>query len=158
REDRVRKALERMPELEAKKKAAAKETARASTADPEATVMKMADGGFRPAYNVHFSTDTHSQIIVAVAVTTHGSDQGQMAPQVEQIAERFGTKPNALLVDGGFAAHDDIAALTAANVTVYAPVPKPKKATTDRYAPHPGDGPAVAAWRARMATAAAQAI
>lgn len=158
REERVRKALERMPELEAKKKADAKEKARVSTTDPEATVMKMADGGFRPAYNLQFSTDTQSQIIVGVAVTTTGSDQGQMAPQVEQMEERFGQKPHDLLVDGGFAAHDDIERVSAEKVTVYAPVPKPKKATTDRYAPHPGDSPAVAAWRARMATAAAQAI
>src|SRR5262249_29522616 len=29
---------------------------RASTTDPEARVLKMADGGFRPAYNVQFAT------------------------------------------------------------------------------------------------------
>jgi len=158
REERIRQALARMPELEAKKKADAKEKARVSTTDPEATVMKMADGGFRPAYNLQFSTDTQSQIIVGVAVTTTGSHQGQMAPQVEQMAERFGTQPKEMLVDGGFAAHDDIEAVSAEDVTVYAPVPKPKKESADRYAPHPGDGPAVAAWRARMATAEAQAI
>jgi transposase len=57
REERIRKALERMPEMEAKKKADDKEKARVSATDPEATVMKMADGGFRPAYNLQFSTD-----------------------------------------------------------------------------------------------------
>ena len=31
---------------------------RVSTTDPESRVMKMADGGFRPAYNVQFATDT----------------------------------------------------------------------------------------------------
>ena len=51
--------------------------------------MKMADGGFRPAYNVHFGTDTASQIIVGIDVATCGSDQGQMAPMVEQIHERY---------------------------------------------------------------------
>src|SRR5712671_7037683 len=30
---------------------------RASTTDAQARVMKMADGGFRPAYNVQFATD-----------------------------------------------------------------------------------------------------
>src|SRR5271167_3348870 len=33
---------------------------RASTTDAQARVMKMADGGFRPAYNVQFATDTKS--------------------------------------------------------------------------------------------------
>ena len=160
RAERIRNALERLPELEAKKKADAKGQARVSTTDPEATVMKMADGGFRPAYNVQFSTATASQIIVAVEVTTSGSDQGQLAPQVEQIEERFDQTPEEVLVDGGFAAHADIEAVSAPEkgCTVYAPVPKPKKETTDRYAPHPGDSPAVAAWRQRMATAAAKQI
>src|SRR4051812_8950311 len=51
REERVRQALGRLPELEARKKADEKGEARASTTDAEATVMKMADGGYRPAYN-----------------------------------------------------------------------------------------------------------
>ncbi len=53
RQERVGKALERLPEL-AKlnvKQGKKPETARASTTDAEATVMKMADGGFRPAFN-----------------------------------------------------------------------------------------------------------
>jgi transposase len=160
RQDRVRRALERLPELEAKKKSADKDQARASTTDPEATVMKMADGGFRPAYNVQFGTDTHSQVIVGVEVTASGSDQGEMAPMVEQVQERFAQRPKEVLVDGGFAAHGDIEAVSAPDkgCVVYAPVPKPKKEGADRYAAHAGDGPAVAAWRARMATEPAKAI
>jgi transposase len=160
RQDRVRQALQRLPELEAKKKPADQAKTRASTTDPEATVMKMADGGFRPAYNVQFSTDTQSQIIVGVEVTTSGSDQGQMGPMVEQLHERFEQRPKEVLVDGGFAGHADMETVSAPDkgCVVYAPVPKPKKAATDRYAPHPGDSPAVAAWRARMATEQAKAI
>src|SRR5690349_11025773 len=52
RAERLRQALERLPELEAKKKAGEKHKARASSTDPEATVMKMTDGGYRPAYNI----------------------------------------------------------------------------------------------------------
>jgi hypothetical protein len=92
--------------MEAKKKADAKEKARVSTTDPEATVMKMADGGFRPAYNVHqLSTDTNAQIIAGVEVATCGSDPGQMAPMVEQIHERYERYPKDVLVDGGFVKH-----------------------------------------------------
>jgi transposase len=159
REERIRKALERMPEMEAKKKAD-KEKARVSTTDPEATVMKMADGGFRPAYNVQFSTDTASQIIVGIDVATCGSDQGQMAPMVEQIHERYEQYPQDVLVDGGFVKHDDIDTVSAPekDCTVYGPVRQPKDASKDRYAPHATDSAAVAAWRQRMATPEAQAI
>jgi transposase len=160
REERVRKALERLPELEAKKKAGEQDKARASTTDPEATVMKMADGGFRPAYNVQLSTDTATQVIVGVAVCASGSDLGQLAPMVGQIQQRLGQTPGAVLADGGFAKHEDIERVSAAGVgcTVYAPVPQPKDPTKDRYAPHAKDGPAVAAWRQRMRTDEAQAI
>ena len=159
REERICKALERMPEMEAKKKAD-KEKARVSTTDPEATVMKMADGGFRPAYNVQFSTDTASQSIVGIDVATCGSDQGQMAPMVEQIHERYEQYPQDVLVDGGFVKHDDIDTVSAPekDCTVYGPVRQPKDASTDRYAPHATDSAAVAAWRQRMATPEAQAI
>lgn len=160
RDERVRRALARLPELEAKKKADREAEARASTTDPEATVMKMADGGFRPAPNVQFATATAGQVIVGVAVTTSGSDAGQMPPMVEQIRRRFGRVPQEYLADGSFAVHDDIEAVSppAGGTTVYAPVPKPRVEGLDRYAPHRGDTPAVAAWRQRMATPAAQAI
>jgi transposase len=160
REERVRKALERLPELEAKKKAGEQDKARASTTDADATVMKMADGGFRPAYNVQLSTDTASQVIVGVAVGACGSDLGQLAPMAGQIQRRLGQAPGAVLADGGFAKHEDIERVSAADLgcTVYAPVPQPKDRGKDRYAPHPKDGPATAAWRQRMRTDEAQAI
>lgn len=160
REERLRQALARLPELEAKKKADAKTQARCSSTDPEATVMKMADGGFRPAYNVQFATATDSQVIVGVEVTTSGSDQGQLAPMVEQVHERFGQRPKEALVDGGFASHADIEAVSAPDkgCVVYAPVPEPKDPKRDRYTPLDGDGPAVAAWRVRMGTEQAKAI
>jgi transposase len=160
REERIHKALERMPEMEAKKKADDKEKARVSTTDPEATVMKMADGGFRPAYNVQLSTDTNAQIIVGVEVATSGSDQGQMVPMVEQIHERYEQYPKDVLVDGGFVKHDDIDTVSAPEqgCTVYGPVPKPKDASKDRYAPRATDSAAVAAWRQRMATPEAHTI
>ena len=68
--------------------------------------------------------------------------------------------PGEVLVDGGFAQHEQIEAVSAAEVgcTVYAPVPAPKDPQVDRYAPKPGDSPAVAAWRERMAGAEAKAI
>ena len=160
RAERVKRALERLPELEAKKEPGAKDQARCSTTDPEATVMKMADGGFRPAYNVQFATDTGSQVIVGVGVITAGSDAGQLAPMVDQVEARCGVVPPEWLVDGGFAQHDQIEAASERETgcTVYAPVPKPRDPKVDRHAPKPSDSAAVAAWRERMATDAAKVI
>ena len=46
--------------------------------------------------------------------------------------------------------------MEAAGPQVLAPVPQPKDKERDRYAPHPGDSAVIAAWRARMGTAAMQ--
>jgi transposase len=160
RQQRLQQALARMPEMEAKKKADDKAKARASSTDPEATVMKMADGGYRPAYNVQFGTTCADQVIVGVQVLTVGSDMGQVAPMVEQVHERFGEYPREMLVDGGFAKHEDIEAVEAkgAGCTVYAPVPAAKDPKQDRYQPRAGDSEVIIRWRARMATDAAQAV
>jgi transposase len=160
RAERVQKALDRLPELEAKKKPEDRQKARCSTTDSDSTVMKMPDGGFRPAYNFQFGTATNSRVIVGVGVETTGSDAGQAVPMVEQIQERYETTPEEVLVDGGFAQHDQIETLEAPEngCTVYAPVPAPRDPKVDRHAAKPGDSPAVAAWRARMATEAAKTI
>jgi len=153
REARIEAALARLPELaEIKKRQGKKpEAARASTTDAHASVMKMGDGGFRPAYNVQYGTDTASQIIVGVEVVTSGSDQGQMVPMVEQVTERCGQTPSEWLVDGGYPAHEQIDAVSK-RTTVLAPVPAPKDKDVDAHQPKAGDSQAVAEWRQRMAT------
>jgi transposase len=160
RQERVERALAKSEEIQAKKSDKDKEKVRVSTTDPEVPVMKMGDGGFRPAANVELATDTGSQIISGVDVTGRGSDQGEMAPMAQQHQERYQTYPDAMLVDGGFAKQEDIETLSAPEIgcTVYAPVPKPKDPHRDRFVPLPDDSEAVAAWRQRMGTPEAQEI
>lgn len=159
RRRRVAEALARIPDAEAKKKKADKDKARVSTTDPEATVMKMGDGGFRPAYNAQYATDTESQVIVGVEVVNLGSDQGQLAPMIDQLQYRYDRIPDDMLVDGGFVNLETIEALASEGCDVYAPVPKPRKGSKrDRYEPRPDDSPPIASWRQRMGTDEAKAI
>ncbi len=162
RAERVRRALDHLPELEAAKRRAGKpvDEARASTTDPEARVMKMADGGYRPAYNVQFAADTESQVIVGLDVIATGNDQGQLRPMVGQLRRRYGREPDALLADAGFQTIAEIDALSAAacGTTLYLPVRTPADPTRDPHQPLPDDSPAVAAWRIRMGTAEAREI
>lgn len=158
RADRVKKALERARELEKEKpKKKDKEAVRASTTDPQARVMKMGDGGWRPAYNVQLATDTPSQIIVGVEVTNQGNDQGQIEPMIDQLQERYEVAPAETLVDGGYTAHADLEAV-AGRTTVYAPVPKPRDPGIDPHRPKATDSPVIAEWRKRMKTARAKRI
>lgn len=159
RHRRVSEALEQMAEVEAKKRSATeREQARVSTTDPEARVMKMADGGFRPAYNTQFAVDTETQVVVGVDVSNRGTDQGQLVPMLEQLETRYGKRPAQGLVDGGFVALDDIETAAAQGTEVYAPVAKPKDPDRDPHTPLPDDAPAVADWRQRMGTDEAKEI
>src|SRR3979411_1290586 len=87
---RIAAAQERMKELEAererrektnKKEVAKQQPPRASTTDADARVMKMADGGWRPAYNMQIISTPEHQVIAAVELDTSRSDRGQGGPR-----------------------------------------------------------------------------
>ncbi|MBI4839563.1 MAG: IS1182 family transposase [candidate division NC10 bacterium] len=146
---RVEEALAQLPRVEAaKKRNGTKSVARTSTTDPDARVMKMMDGGYRPAYNVQFATDVDGRAIVGVAVT-NGSEQAELVPMLAQVQARTGRAPEALLADGGYVSTAGICGVAARGVALYAPVPDGSQAPGSGQTPPP---PAVMAWRARMAT------
>jgi transposase len=158
REARLTQALAHLPVVRAAKTTeAARTEARVSTTDPEARVMKMADGGFRPAYNVQIATDTAAQVVVGVAATNQGTDRDASTPMVDQVTARCGTVPGAWLIDGGFLTHEALDAAAARGIPVYAPV-SARKNIADPYRPRATDSAAVIAWRARMATPEAQTL
>jgi transposase len=159
REERISAAQDRMCELEAerarrektnKSEVAKQKEPRASTTDPDARVMKMADGGFRPAYNMQLVAEPSSQIIVAIDVETSGSDRGLARPAIEGL-RASGHVPSDYLVDGGFTKNDDIEWANASGTRLWCP-PGQTKHGTDPYAPRRDDGPGVADWRKRMAS------
>lgn len=129
---RVEAALAELATVQAAKPAEKKEEARVSTTDSEAHVMKMADGGYRPAYNIQLAADSGHQVIVGVDVTTSGSDQQQAPPMVQQVKERLDALPEQWLMDGGFAAHAAIEQVEAVGPQVLAPVRQPKDGDRDR--------------------------
>lgn len=167
RAQRVEEALRNCEELQRQREASAKKScrkvneARASTTDPEARVMQFSDGGYRPGYNVQFTTDTGSGVIVGVAVTNAGNDQEQLPPMLKQLEKRYGRKPERALVDGGFASREAIEQATAYGTAVYAPLKDAQKqlaAGKDPYAAKKGDTAAMLAWRERMKDASSQAL
>ena len=77
----------------AAKKPDEKDKARVSSTDPEARVMKMPDGGYRPAYNWQFGLELSNFVITGVDVVNTGSDKAQMEPMVKQVIRRTGQIP-----------------------------------------------------------------
>lgn len=157
---RVEEALAQLPAVQAVKdrQAATRRTeARVSTTDPDARVLKMADGGYRPGYNLQVATDMSSRVILGVAVTNVGDDHAAFVPMLEQVTRRTGRWPTAAVVDAGVRTHAGITVAAAHGTTVYAPIPH-ARGMVDPHRRRPEDSEAVAGWRRRMATDAAQQI
>jgi len=149
-EARVSEALAELEEVRGSKtrhKTKTPSEMRASTTDPEARVMRMPDGGYRPAYNAQIATDTASRIVVGVSVTQSGSDMNQLTPMLQEIDRRTGRLPDEHLVDGGYVKKQAIEDAAAQGVEVYAPQSKLREGAS---APRWDDGKGVAAWRERM--------
>ena len=123
-QERVEVAIQMVQELQ--QRSPKDKPARASTTDAEARVMKMGDGGYRPAYNVQYATAGSPlggpRTIVGINVTSIGSDMGSLTPMAEQIQERTGKLPETVLADGGHAKHEDIAQMEAKGIKVIVPV------------------------------------
>jgi len=131
---------------------------RASTTDAEARVMKMGDGGFRPALNVKMATAGSEfggpRTIIGVDVCNVGSDMGAVGPMLEQIERRTGRLPDTFLADANHGDHGAIAAAQARGVNMLIAVPK-----HSRNSGAQGDKkPEIVEWKKRMQTANAKAV
>lgn len=162
-EQRCQRAVARLAELGAHKAEAKNHPQRAtetrvSTTDPEARVMKMADSGFRPAYNLQFATDTESRIIVGVGASSAGTDSQQLEPMLDQIERRTGKLPAQHLVDGGYLNFAAVEHAAARGVEVFCPPRENRTYHIDPLSPQPGDSAAIAKYRERMGSAQGKQI
>ena len=160
---RVEQALDELERLGAAKAQARNHPqrqgeVRASTTDPEARVMKLGDGGFAPAYNLQFATDTESRIIVGVRATNSGVDSQQLEPMQDEIERRTNATPKQLLADGGYLNFAAIEHSAQRGIEVFSPPRANRSYKIDPLEVQPDDSPAIADWRRRMASAQGQAI
>jgi transposase len=124
RERAVREKRERLAAAaqEFDKLQAAKSTVeRVSTTDPDARVMKHADGAIAPSDNVQVVTDARHSLIVDIDVTQAGSDYRQLVPAMERVRETMQKAPTQVVVDGGYVSGDNIVAMAARGIDLVAP-------------------------------------
>jgi hypothetical protein len=150
---RVEAALVTLEGERAKKSSAKQKAAvRASTTDPQARVMKMADGGFRPGLNAQFAVAGNPvsgpRTIVAVNETPVGSDMSSIMPMVQQVEARTGVIPDKVLADANHATLADIKYLAMRGIEALVSVPDYMLTT----GPHRDTSPEVEAWRRHMET------
>jgi transposase len=167
--ERAAKAQATLEKLQAEREERAKTHAKdeadkggpkVSTTDPEARLMRFADGGVRPGYNLQLGCVPGADVIVEVMTTDRRNDTGLAAPMVEAIAERYGSAPERVLVDTKYATQEDIVALSErpqGAVRVYAPPPADRETASaeskrKRDWRRRQEPPALQEWRARMAS------
>lgn len=157
---RVDEAIATVEELQQSETRRSDAPARASTTDPEARVMKVADGGFRPAFNVQMATAGSElggpRTIVGVNVTNVGSDMASVTPMLDQIERRTGQLPEVLLADANHGGHAAIMDARARGVDPLIAVPK-RRARTDERDRRSTDAEIVA-WMKRMEDADAKEL
>ena len=136
---------------------------RVSTTDPDAPLMKMADGAVRPAYNVQVASACG--FVVAIDPVQRRNDRGLAPAIVAQVEQRCGKLPDRLLADTGAMTAADIGTLaqTYPSVTVFSPPPArkdtSKPASKARYERNRAAEPqCLKAWRVRMDSEEGQAV
>lgn len=169
REKRVKNALEELKKLEEEKKKnshkGAKKlkeilaNARASITDPEARKMKMACGGFRPAYNIQFATTKKGRAIIGVNIINRGNDNGSILSMIEKTHKDYGITPSRWLVDCGYADYQEISRVAELykGCKIYMP-PKMSRIPTDPHKILPTDTVGIIELRHRMNTDEAKHI
>jgi transposase len=160
RAKRIDRALAEMAEAERRKRSnngKKKKEARTSTTDPSARVMKMADGGFRPSYNVHFVSETVSKLIIAADVDNVGTDTHAMVPLAEQIEDRYKVRPEEWLADGGCNSLNNVDQMDKRGCKILAPLRRRRSGRNPEEI-RSTDSAAIKQWRGRMATAEAKKI
>jgi hypothetical protein len=128
RAQRVERARQKLAELEQEKAARAKTHAneeakkggpKVSVSDPEARLMRLADGAATPAWNVQVATA--EGFVVAIDPTDRRKDSGLAPGLVAKVAERCGRAPQRLLADTTAMTREDIVTLVQQHhdMTVY---------------------------------------
>jgi transposase len=130
--------------------------AKGSTTDPEARLMRMADGAVAPAYNLQFATLGDPAggpvAIVGVRVTDQGNDQGSLFPMRDAVTALTERTPDQVLADPDHVTLADLRTAAQEELEVISRVPK--RWTSDS----PNQDDLTRAWMAQMQTDDAKAL
>ncbi|GAA1357882.1 hypothetical protein GCM10009596_09850 [Arthrobacter rhombi] len=83
-------------------KAVPKPKAQRNFTDPDARIMKTADGSYHYCFNGQAVVDAGHQVIIAAEMSAAANDYGQLAPMAENVHRNLGRMPGQLLADAGY--------------------------------------------------------
>ena len=99
--------------------------------DPQSRILKTRDG-FIQGYNAQAAVDATAQIVVAHRLTPGQSDQDQLVPLVDAIADDLGRKPKEVSADSGYCSEANLAALAERGIAGYIAVGRARHAADAR--------------------------
>lgn len=79
-----------------------KDTAQRNFTDPDARIMKTADGSFHYCYNAQAVVDADEQVIIAAELGNTATDIQQLVPMVTRTVDTLGAMPRTWGADAGY--------------------------------------------------------
>ena len=99
-----------------------KPTAQRNLTDPESRIMKDgATNSFQQCYNAQIAADANRQIILAARVTSAEHDREQLLPNLKQVEQNLGRKPQKVSADCGYYDPDHLQDEYLQDVELYLP-------------------------------------
>ena len=105
------------------------EKAQSNFTDPESRIMKTSTEGFQQSYNAQTVVEGQNQLVVGAEVTDNASDQGQLVPMVDAVAEGYGETPAQVLADTGYCNERDLQELEDRDIDAYVALAREGKAS-----------------------------
>jgi len=104
---------------EAASSATVKDNAQANFTDPDARIMKTADGSFHYCYNAQAVVDDAHQVIVATKLTASATDSRALPEMLDEVLANTGVAPRELLADAGYFSEENVTAATSRHIDPY---------------------------------------
>jgi transposase len=145
----------RVPDVQAAKP---KPTVQRNLTDPESRLMKDgATNSFQQCYNAQLAADGTCQVIVAARVTSAEHDRQQLVPNVKEVEQNVGRKPQQVSADCGYYDPDHLEDEYLKDVQLYLP-PVPEPRAGEKASRWARNGPLLERLRAQSQRPEAQAI
>ena len=111
--------LKRLEEIEKRMEDEGKE--KINITDPDANIMKFADGSKKAGYNLQTMTDGKKQVMTSIVVTTEQNDVNQLIPVLEETKKNTGRLPEYIPADAGYFSYSNLEYAKENDIDVYIP-------------------------------------
>jgi transposase len=119
--ERMESSLEELKQRQENVTAGKRDQVRVSDSEPEARKMLQTDGGFAPSYNVQITTEASAKMVVGIEVVNAANDTQELVPALDRVKEQYGSQPEQMVADGGYATRENVEATEQRQVRLVAP-------------------------------------